>query len=76
MNNDFTARVMLAVKLLREHDLADVAKFLVAAELRDRTAKKTKRKRGVKVRLGGGKWKATLDADRVAELQIENGESQ
>jgi hypothetical protein len=74
MKEDFTYRVMRAVKLLREHDLADVAKFLSAAELRDRTAKKTKRKRGVKVRLGGGKWKVTLDAERVAELQVEDGE--
>jgi len=74
MKEDFTLRIMRAVKLLREHDLADVAKFLAAAELRERTAKRPKRKRGVNVRLGGGKWKATLDADRVAELQIENGE--
>lgn len=72
MQNDFTARVMRAVKLLRAHDLADVAKFLAAAELRERTAKRSKRKRGVKVRLGGGRFKATLDAERVAELQEES----
>lgn len=71
MQNDFTARVIRAVKLLRAHDLADVAKFLAAAELRERTSKRPKRKRGVNVRLGGGKWKATLDAERVAELQAE-----
>lgn len=72
MSEDFTLRVMRAVKLLRAHHLADVAKFLLAAELRDRTSKRPKRKRGVNVRLGGGKWKATLDADRVAELQEES----
>lgn len=62
---------MRAAKLLREHDLADVAKFLAAAELRERTAKRPKRKRGVNVRLGGGRFKATLDAERIAELQTE-----
>lgn len=69
MTKNFTERVIRANVLLRENGLADVAKFLVAAEKNARTAQPTGRKRGIKTKLQG-RFNADLDAERVAALEL------
>lgn len=69
LSKQFTARVMRANILLRENGLADVAKFLVAAEKTARISKPTGRKRGIKTKLQG-RFNANLDAERVAALEL------
>lgn len=68
MSDDFNERIFAAARLLKAHDFEDVIPILMRGQARHHAETRTKRKRGVKVKLLGGKVNAVLDEDRVREM--------
>ena len=60
-------RIFAAARLLKAHQFDDVIPVLMRGQARHKAANKTKRKRGVQVKIFG-RINATLDADRVAAM--------
>lgn len=65
--NALDERIFAAARLLKAHQFDDVIPILMRGQARHKAEHKTKRKRGVQVKIFG-RINATLDADRVAEM--------
>lgn len=66
MSSSLDDRIFAAARLLKAQGFDDVIPALMRGQARTKAASKTKRKRGVKVKLFG-KYPANISADIIAE---------